>query len=287
LAEVQVFGEFIQPSGSLVNLALRKPARQISTWSNYGAKLAVDGLTSNSTTSFNHTNRALEPFWEVDLGNQAQIEEVVVYNRTDPWSITYNRISGFYILISPNPFQQNRLSGYLGDGITTVYQHTDPVTDVMTIPIDATGRYVRIQLFKDEFLHMAEVEVMGRFLSSSGSSSKGGVFVSEDLTEPEESIVNSKQSPTVSDQVHDYKLELFPNESSGEFSLSFNLKPEDSQVAVQIVDARGTVVYSGESNFEQRECVWEIREFGLSNGVYLVRVDFGGHLEVKRLIIKK
>ena len=120
LAEVQVFGEFIQPSGPLVNLALRKPARQISTWSNYGAKLAVDGLTSNSTTSFNHTNRAPEPFWEVDLGNQAQIEEVVVYNRTDPWSATYNRISGFYILISPNPFQQNRLSGYLGDGITTV-----------------------------------------------------------------------------------------------------------------------------------------------------------------------
>lgn len=100
-----MFGEFIQPSGPLVNLVLRKPARQISTWSNYGANLAVDGLTSNSTTSFNHTNRALEPFWEVDLGNQAQIEEVVVYNRTDPWSITYNRISGFYILISPNPFQ--------------------------------------------------------------------------------------------------------------------------------------------------------------------------------------
>ena len=157
----------------------------------------------------------------------------------------------------------------------------------MTIPIDAIGRYVRIRLSKDEFLHMAEVEVIGRFLSSSGSSSKGGVFVSEDLTEPEESIVNSKRSPSVSDQVHDYKLELFPNESSGEFNLSFNLKPEDSQVAVQIVDASGTVVYSGESNFEQRECVWEIREFGLSNGVYLVRVDFGGHLEVKRLIIKK
>ena len=135
------------------------------------------------------------------------------------------------------------------------------------------------------FLFLAEVQVFGRFITPSSSRKTALTNSSKELEEGLKVLPSSELY--LIDEVHDYKLELFPNESSGGFSLSFNLKPEDSQVAVQILDARGTEVYSGESNFEQRECIWEIREFGLSNGVYLVRVDFGAHLEVKRLIIKK
>jgi hypothetical protein len=51
----------------------------------------------------------------------------------------------------------------------------------MQIPLQARGRYVRIQLFKNVYLNMAEVEVIGRFLSSSESSSKGCLFDFDDL----------------------------------------------------------------------------------------------------------
>jgi hypothetical protein len=37
---------------------------------------------------------------------------------------------------------------------------------------------------KNVYLHMVEVEVTGRFLSSSGSSSKGGIFDFDDLVAP-------------------------------------------------------------------------------------------------------
>ena len=37
---------------------------------------------------------------------------------------------------------------------------------------------------KNMYLHMVEVEVTGRFLSSSGSSSKGGIFDFDDLVAP-------------------------------------------------------------------------------------------------------
>eukprot|EP00913_Durusdinium_trenchii_P013361 g12542.t1 len=79
LAEVQVFskGKNIAPAG--------KP-KQSSTTHNGPAKLAVDGKTNGDFfkgKSVTHTATETSPWWEVDLGRDAEIEKVVIWNRTD------------------------------------------------------------------------------------------------------------------------------------------------------------------------------------------------------------
>ena len=79
LAEVQVFskGENIAPSGT---------ASQSSTDFGGEAKRAIDGKTDGNYKkgqSVSHTGKDKEPWWEVDLGADVEIERVVIWNRTD------------------------------------------------------------------------------------------------------------------------------------------------------------------------------------------------------------
>ncbi len=78
LAEVQVFA-----AGK--NVALTGTASQSSTDFSGEAKRAIDGntngdYTKNSTT---HTSISENPWWEVDLGSELSVEQVVLWNRTD------------------------------------------------------------------------------------------------------------------------------------------------------------------------------------------------------------
>lgn len=60
------------------NLALGQPARQSSTWPDFSASFAVDGVLNN----FAHTADGDEaPWWEVDLGKNLLIGEVILHNR--------------------------------------------------------------------------------------------------------------------------------------------------------------------------------------------------------------
>ena len=67
--------------GGTTNLARGKTATQSSTLSTYSANLAVDGNLGNLT----HTAAGvgLPATWEVNLGTNAAIEEIVIYNRGD------------------------------------------------------------------------------------------------------------------------------------------------------------------------------------------------------------
>jgi thioredoxin-like negative regulator of GroEL len=79
LAELQVF------QGDR-NIALRKSARQSSTWENWVAAHAVDGRTSGGFDTIAHTDAAKDgnnPWWEVDLGGEEKIDRMVIWNRTD------------------------------------------------------------------------------------------------------------------------------------------------------------------------------------------------------------
>ncbi|HUQ71984.1 MAG TPA: discoidin domain-containing protein, partial [Planctomycetaceae bacterium] len=80
LAELQVFQD-----GQ--NIALRKSARQSSSWDDatFGPDCAVDGNTSGDHQTNRYAHTALEdnPWWEVDLGSEPEIDRIVVWNRTD------------------------------------------------------------------------------------------------------------------------------------------------------------------------------------------------------------
>jgi len=92
LAEVQIFS-----SGT--NLALKGAATQNST--DYGgpAKFAIDGNTDGEfeKKSVTHTAISDDPWWEVDLGSDAAIERVTIWNRTS--GDVHDRLSNFRIIL--------------------------------------------------------------------------------------------------------------------------------------------------------------------------------------------
>jgi len=61
----------------VVNLALKKPARHSSTYSNWVASRAVDGRQDTLSCT---TQAAVHPWWSVDLGAAYYVGTVTVTN---------------------------------------------------------------------------------------------------------------------------------------------------------------------------------------------------------------
>lgn len=102
-----------------------------------------------------HTDRQPQPWWQVDLGREYTLEEVIIYNRCDTVA---NRASRLEVFVSSDGRQWQQ-----------VYQHNGTVfygfTDSKPLQISAEkvpARYVRVQLPEVEYLHLDEVEVYAR-----------------------------------------------------------------------------------------------------------------------------
>jgi hypothetical protein len=78
LAEVQVFD-------GTTNAATKGTARQSSTEGGAAAERAIDGVTNGDFKAGSTTMTRPEdsPWWEVDLGHDTALDEIVVWNRTD------------------------------------------------------------------------------------------------------------------------------------------------------------------------------------------------------------
>jgi hypothetical protein len=177
LAEVQVFGATTTttpntPTATLAstvmptqtsgnNLALGKPATQVSLYESADASRAVDGnidgiYTNNSVT---HTLRdAPQAWWQVDLGAVSQIQTINIYNRTDCCS---ERALNVYVLVSDTPFTSTVLDTTRSQVGVSSYYISGIVGSPSVVNINRTGRYVRVQLTGTEFLSLAEVQVFG------------------------------------------------------------------------------------------------------------------------------
>lgn len=146
--------------GQLRNLALKRPARQSSTGYGGTADKAVDGNRDGNyhAGSVSHTNNLPNDWWEVDLGAYQQIREIKIWNRTDCCG---ERLANFYVMVSPVPFSSNYLQSSLNDQQVWSYHVERSVGREITVPVSAAGRYVRIQLAGQNWLSLAEVEVIG------------------------------------------------------------------------------------------------------------------------------
>ncbi|MEX1208150.1 MAG: discoidin domain-containing protein [Acidimicrobiia bacterium] len=148
-----------------VNLALGRPATQSSTtqWqTGTAAGLAVDGNTEGhrDAGSVAMTYRVSEAWWEVDLGKVQNIDHVVLWNRTDCCS---ERLQKFHVFVSDTPFEVKDIKNTQTQPGVSDFYHQDAANRKTVVPVNRTGRYVRIQLdYFDAVLALAEVEVMGR-----------------------------------------------------------------------------------------------------------------------------
>jgi hypothetical protein len=149
------------------NVALTGTASQSSLWGGTtaavaGAAKAIDGNTDGMWTglaasnSLSHTdidsgNGVDNGFawWEVALVSDFSIENVVIWNRTDSFA---DRLKNFTVSVLDN--------GVVVGSI--VYNMpTGPAPSVnLTFASPLVGDTVRVQLNYQEYLHLAEVEVM-------------------------------------------------------------------------------------------------------------------------------
>jgi hypothetical protein len=130
-----------------VNLAANRPAAQSSTYHDdmsYVASKGVDG--SKYDTSLFHTDEEDSPWWEVDLGADYAIDDVILYNRV---GCCRERVRGLQVLLSSDGL--NYMLGYTHDN----YEFRDRRVDVGGL----RARFVRVQLPYRGYLHLQEVEV--------------------------------------------------------------------------------------------------------------------------------
>lgn len=151
------------------NVAQGKNATQSSTGYDAPASRAVDGNTDGAfwNGSVSHTNAESCPWWQVDLGASYYIDSLLINNRTDCCG---ERLGDYYVFVSNEPFSTNDVNALAKQSNVSSFYNAGPNYQQNQFSINQNGRYVRIQLTKNEYLSLAEVEV----LASGGASTTGG-----------------------------------------------------------------------------------------------------------------
>ena len=142
------------------NLAQGKSASQSSTYVDAGASRAVDGNADGNynNNSVSHTNYTVNPWWQVDLGSKTAIASISLWNRTDCCG---DRLRNFFVFVADYDMTGKIFGDLVVD--TTVWRYSlgTAAPTALNIPVNTTGRYVRVQLAGTEHLHLAEVQVFG------------------------------------------------------------------------------------------------------------------------------
>lgn len=167
LRELQVFSK-------QENLALKGTATQSSTngsTKDRGPQLAIDGDLS----TYNHTKNTAKPgeWWQVDLGSEVEIDEIVLHNRNDS-STVVNRLKNYWIEIYDaegqlvwgvnNEIPRDRLKRGLHDFATEAFRGENPSDEYLESLI---AMYDGLMNNRDDMTHReAVVQVLSTVLSS-------------------------------------------------------------------------------------------------------------------------
>ena len=163
--EIEVYGSTIagNNTGSSVNLALGKAVDQKTTGHGGDPERAVDGNTDGrwSSGSVTHTWSQWRPWWEVNLGAEYSLGDVVIWNRTD--SCCSSRLSSFQVL------------AYDASGEVRVFNKTINEMPNPSLTVNLGGvnaQFVRIKLTGSGTLSLAEVQVFADGADSSSGSTE-------------------------------------------------------------------------------------------------------------------
>ncbi|MHC1784925.1 MAG: discoidin domain-containing protein [Anaerolineaceae bacterium] len=144
---------------TVVNYALGKSATQSSDNEGAAASRAVDGNINGDYTagSVTHTNADPGAWWQVDLEAVKSIGSINLFTRTDCCT---TRTTDVYVLVSDVPFVSNVLEeAKLETGVSS-YLVSGEMGRPSTVPVNRSGRYVRVQLQTTDHLSLAEVMVL-------------------------------------------------------------------------------------------------------------------------------
>ncbi len=126
----KITGDLTSNRESRVNLALDKTATQSSTYKGDATK-AIDGNTTSQFDPLNldkntvsHTKFELSPFWEVDLGGDFVMNEILIYKRMDPYN---GRLKNFNVTV------------YDSNGIEIFKELYDTLSNEASIAVNTGG----------------------------------------------------------------------------------------------------------------------------------------------------
>ncbi len=147
------------PTPIATNVAVGKAATESSNYTGaYPASRAVDGNSNPADFStFNHTNADPNAWWQLDLGSPHQINTINVHNTNN----VPTRLQNFYVFVSDSPFSSTNLATTLAQPGVSSYYMAGQAGFPSIFTINRSGRYIRVQFNKTDYLHMSELEVIG------------------------------------------------------------------------------------------------------------------------------
>lgn len=170
-------------SAQRVNVALNKSAIQSSDYDRnvFPASKAVDGVMTGTGNDFTHTKDGSGNWWQVDLGDLYDIDEIVIWNRVD--ECCWNRLQNFYVMVSEMPITSNSTENSAFSGPSSFTRNFPNVE----IAKRGKGRWVRIFTNNGTMaLSLAEVQVFGKpagGASSPNSEDKPATILSSQANE--------------------------------------------------------------------------------------------------------
>ncbi len=132
-------------------------ATQSSQLRALNASKALDGDTTNSKNGdFNgiHTLVDKEPWWQVDFGRSRSLENITIYTRTDRFQ---SRTRNVWVFASDQPFTSTSIAETQAQPGVTAIQLPGIQPQTVTVNLNRSARYVRIQLPHPEHLNLREV----------------------------------------------------------------------------------------------------------------------------------
>jgi F5/8 type C domain len=156
--------EEVPPDLTLPNLALNKPATQssLSQWSK-GTTVEEDAgyaVSGDPSRDGFHTNSDPNPWWMVDLGSTAQVHFIRIFNRERIPDWIQQRANPLVVELSDDGEKWDTLFRTNRGQVFGGYSGGRPLLWSTKHPVEA--RFVRISIPRQEYLHLAEVEIYGR-----------------------------------------------------------------------------------------------------------------------------
>jgi hypothetical protein len=229
----------------LANLAPGKPVLQSST--NYGG-VAERGNDNNTNGDFamnsvTHTMSEQSPYWQIDLQAIYNLDHIQIWNRTN--SCCMDRFVNFYVLVSDVPFTSGNLSNTLNQsGVWNKFTAAYPNPSI-GIPINRTGRYVRIQFRDAGEMNLAEAQIFGSsIMTATATNAKPKIKNQKFVVQSSEIAGGSVGTIAASDDNSDQRLSysILSGNEAGLFSLQ--TESGDLLLTKEPVLASDTTVYN-------------------------------------------
>ena len=155
-------GQMLITAEPWANIALNTVATQSSTQvaGTTAASKAVDGNAEGAMLNGHSsaTNSVQNAWWQTDLGSVQNIDNITVWGRTDGYP---EMTTNFYLFVSNVAFTSYDLNATINQAGVFNYHYSN-YAGPASVPVNRTGRYVRVQLAGTNSLVLGEVQVWGQ-----------------------------------------------------------------------------------------------------------------------------